>query len=394
MPSNREQTRGGTSRGRSSRPIGLGAGIRHAQQYATPAGRPSEPRADQARPGPVQNTVTPTATVPVVPGGLVGSGTGPAPRRGVSWRTAPPPRQYDTAALGDMSKGIDIGSNTGVDWGAAATATQQRQDTAMGVIRSGGLDMFNGADVDLARQYLQDNSQALYGEDYRGPANNAALAQGVADGTYGSAGGAGAPGTGTPSDGTGTSGNDAQSEENILALWEDALGEGEKGLDAALEGYGYEARGMAQRQEELNAQRGGSATGGGYQAGAAQVALSSAHGRADIIQRHHAQQQKAKLGFLDAQIQRARDSGNKDLMLRLQDMRNETMLAIEAMGTYADIAGTDADTQFIEDEIARYGADTNSTGGRGTDAAEGALYGGALGGPLGAGAGAAYRYFS
>jgi hypothetical protein len=178
------------------------------------------------------------------------------------------------------------------------------------------------------------------------------------------------------------------------ALWQDALGEGEKGLNAALEGFSYETSLAGRRQEAMNAARGGSATGGSYQSGAAQVALSAGQGRASIIQRHHAQQQKAKLGFLDSQIQRARDSGNQDLMLRLQEMRDSTMLTVEALGIYGDVAGTGADTQFLEDEIARYGQDTNSTGGRGLDAADGAIQGGALLGPMGIIPGAAYGYFS
>lgn len=133
-----------------------------------------------------------------------------------------------------------------------------------------------------------------------------------------------------------------QSMEDAVGMWENVFGKGEqKAFAAANDALGSEISSLQRRQQELSAQSGRSALGGGFQAGAAQAALSAGGLRSKLQSDFYQNKQSKKQSFLQSQLDRAEREGRSEdarqLSLLLANIDLEGSLGnAEAMSEYYD----------------------------------------------------------
>lgn len=131
-----------------------------------------------------------------------------------------------------------------------------------------------------------------------------------------------------------------QDLQDTVSMWESIFGRGEQqAYQAASTSLDHEIAGLQRRQQELSAASGRSATGGGYQAGAAQAALSAGGKKAGLVSDFYQNRQSKKQGFLQSQLDRAEREGRaedaRQLSLLLANIELEGSLGnAEAMSEY------------------------------------------------------------
>lgn len=123
----------------------------------------------------------------------------------------------------------------------------------------------------------------------------------------------------------GSNGYDQQADD----MWAQA----QKDYDASLEGemsqtYADEAR-AGRLADAQSAMLGQGVSGGGYQAGQAQVALGGMQQRQNTLSQHYKQGLTMKMAYLDTLIKRAEASKDRALQEKLQAEADKTMLAMQ-----------------------------------------------------------------
>ncbi len=127
-----------------------------------------------------------------------------------------------------------------------------------------------------------------------------------------------------------------------MQQWESIFGDdNKKAYAAGQDALNGQLSANTRRQQEMSAMSGRSTMGGGYQAGAAQAALSGGTTAATFETNFYNNQQKQKQSFLEKQLSIAQRNGELD-------KANQIELAIAKLGLLADIGTTEADTEFLD----------------------------------------------
>lgn len=115
-------------------------------------------------------------------------------------------------------------------------------------------------------------------------------------------------------------------------MWADVLSD----YDASLEGkigqtYADEAR-AGRRSDVESSMLGQGVSGGGYQAGQAQVALGGMSQRQDVMNEHYKQGLMMKLTYLESLIKRAEAAKDRAHADRLRAEEDKTLLLLNQSG--------------------------------------------------------------
>lgn len=141
-------------------------------------------------------------------------------------------------------------------------------------------------------------------------------------------------------------------EERMQTMWEGIEKSSRQGLNDKLSGtYADEALNQ-RRMSEMNAAMGGSAGGGAFAGGSAQVALGGMQQRTNVRNEHHKQNLQLKMTYLQRMMEQAENEKDRDLQAWLQTESDKTATAIAGMGYQAQAADRAAREKAQEEYLA------------------------------------------